>query len=132
MSKKVYFLFPATGPTTSMILRQPVFADSLGLNTQVQVSHSRNGDVYAYKRTPSYQTLKLTFEKMRQTAMQGFSGRAEIIAFLNASAAGKVLYIDHLGRHWTGIITTPNVEFVNQGADDNGELFGFTLEFEGS
>lgn len=131
MSNKVHFLFPFEGPYTSIALRQPLFGDVNVVNLQTQVRHTRNGTVYAYKRTPTYRSLKLAFEKMRQNPLQGFSGREEILNFLALSAAKKILYIDHQGIKWSGLITNPTVEFTNDGKDNYGDLFAFTLEFEG-
>lgn len=131
LSKKVYLFYPLEGPATSIVLHQPIFGDTNVVNLQTQVKHSRNGDVYAYKRTPTYQSLKLTFEKMREAPLQGFSGKEQIKTFLELSAAKHIKYIDHAGRGWSGIIISPTVEYVNQGRDAFGDLFGFTLEFEG-
>ncbi len=129
---KVYFLYPITGPTTSIALRRPVFGDANVINLQTIVRHSRNGDIYAYKRTPTYQTLKLTFERMRESPLQGFAGKEQIKMFLALSAGKRVKYIDHLNRNWGGIIITPVVDFTNQGHDSQGDQFGFSLDFEGS
>lgn len=131
MSNKVRFLFPFEGPTTAIILHQPIFGDSNQYNLQVVTKHSRTGKLFAYKRAPTYQTLKLTFERMRENAVQGFSGKEDIKTFLALCAAKKVRYIDHLGNNWSGIITTPVVEFTNQGRDKMGDQFGFALDFEG-
>lgn len=131
MSKKVHFLFPFEGPNTSIALRQPLFGNVHTTNLQVQLRHTRSGTAYAYKRTPTYQTFKLVFEKMREGPLQGFSGKEQIKTFLITSAAAKVLYIDHEGLKWSGLITNPTVDFTNQGKDDYGDLFGFSLDFEG-
>lgn len=132
MSNKVYLVYPFEGPTTSIVLRQPIFGDSNAVNLQTQVIHTRSGDVFAYKRTPTYQTLKLTFEKMRYSPLQGFSGKEQIKTFLALSAAKKIRYIDHNHVNWSGLIITPVIEYTNQGRDNYGDLFGFSLEFEGS
>jgi hypothetical protein len=68
---------------------------------------------------------------MRHGPLQGFSGREQIKTFLAACAARKVRYIDHTGANWSGLIINPNVEFINQGRDTYGDLFGFSLDFEG-
>ncbi len=131
MSNKVHFLFPFEGPTTSIALRQPIFGDVNPNNYQIIVGHSRNGDLFSYKRTPTYQSMKLTFEKMREAPIQGFSGLEQIKTFLAAAAARKVRYIDHKQVNWSGVIISPTVEFTNQGRDSQGDQFGFSIEFEG-
>jgi hypothetical protein len=132
MSNKVIFLFPFEGPTTSIKLPQPSFGNGHNVNYQIQTGHSRSGNLFSYKRTPTYQTHKLTFDKVREASINGFSSKQQILDFLQTCAGQRVRYLDHQNQNWWCVITTPAVDFTNQGKDQNGDLFGFSLEFEGS
>lgn len=128
MSTKAYFLHPFEGPTTSIATRHPIFGDSRNVNYQTITKRSRSGQLFAYKRTPTYVILKLTFEHLRGNALQGMSSQDQVQAFFATCAAQNIRYIDHNGQNWKCLVLSPTIEFTNQGKDQNGDLFGFTIE----
>ncbi len=130
MSIKAYFLAPFNAPTSSIALRHPIFGDSRTVNYQTVSKRTRSGQLFVYKRTPTYVSLKLTFEHLRAKALQGFSSREDIQTFFNTFAGQSLRYIDHNGQHWQCVVLSPTIDFTNQGKDQNGDLFGFTIELD--
>lgn len=119
-----YFFYPFAAPTIGITLPNPEFGNTSTTDIQVSVRHSRNGDRYAYRRTPSYETLKLDFKGIKESLV------ADIKFFFKMSAASEVKFIDHKGTKWKGIITS-NCELVNDGRDGCGDIFNMSVTFEG-
>lgn len=126
--KYVWFHAPYGAYVNGMRLPEPIFGDSLDINLQTQLRHSRNGDVYMYKRTPTYQTMKLSFENIRardvdaafdyNSEIQGY--RLCVMDFIKKYAAVECTYIPHNYNNtnnlkWRGFITTPTISITNAG-----------------
>ncbi len=130
MSINTRFIAPFNGPTSSITLRHEIFGDSRTVNYQTVPKRTRSGQLYVYKRTPSYVNLKLTFQNLRSNAAQGMSSREDIQSFFSTFAAQSIRFIDHNGQHWQCVVLSPTIDFVNQGKDAHGDLFGFTIELD--
>lgn len=130
MSTKAFFIYPFNGPTTTIALRRPIFGDQRTVNYQTVAKRSRSGQLYTYRRSPTYVTLKLVFEHLRSASVQGMSSQDAVQEFFRVSAAQQVRYIDHNGQHWQCTVLTPAIDYTNQGKDAYGDLFGFTIELD--
>lgn len=126
----VKFYHPYGGPTLGISLRNPTFGNTDKTNLQVDVKHSRNGDIYAYRRTPSYRSFKLDFENIVDANTNSFSTLDQVRAFLKQAAADFVLYIDKSGTQRKIIILTSEPELTCTGKNGCGDLYSMSLEVE--
>jgi hypothetical protein len=128
LDARVYFLLNGAD---ILELPHPLCPDTEKLILQTQVRHSRNGDRYQYKRTPTYRILSLDFENIKQTDLESLE------AFFELAAGEDLVYIDHYQQNWIGTIITDPIEFkalckfLPDCPGGRTELYGFSLEFEG-
>ena len=127
---KVFFLWPILSPLVAIPLPFPQCPDKDRIVIQTISRHSRSGDRYAYKRTPSYEIFTMDFENIY------FSQLDSLKEFFEETAGDTVKYIDQHGRKWVGIILTDPIEFTSMCKfltcpTGRVELYSFSLEFEG-
>ena len=132
----VLVMFPFEAPMTGFLVPDPVFGENYDLNVQVTTGHSRNGELFAYKRTPTYITQKFEFHNVPETSVYKKDGTiksngVDSIKDIWKQAAGRyVLIIDHKGKKWKAMIIN-NLNLVCEGRNGCGNIYTFTLEFEG-
>lgn len=127
----VYFFFPPAGPTMQVGLRNPKFGNVHTVHLQTVAKRSRNGMLYIFKRTPTYESFKLEFDRIDETRFQ------KLITFMKATAGQIIQYQDHKGVKWNGYLLTDPFELVNdhKGLNDVGsrvDWYTLSLQFEGS
>jgi hypothetical protein len=130
----VQFLAPAAAPLESIKLKKPIFGDQHIVTMQVTVRHSRNGERYAYKRTPTYQTLRMEFHNIPLSNRSTCSSVDTIKTFFEKYAATDVLFVltqNSRVTRWKGIIIN-DLEFTNEGKDGCSDLYSLNIEFEGA
>lgn len=127
----VYFFWPPAGPRLQVGLRNPKFGNAHSLHLQTVSKRSRNGILYLFKRTPTYEQFKLDFDRIDETRFQN------LISFMKNTAGQVIQYQDHKGVKWNGYILTDPFELVNdhKGLDDKGkrvDWYTLSLQFEGA
>ncbi len=127
----VYFYYPPNAPTTQIGLRNPRFGNVHSVHLQTVAKRSRNGVLYLFKRTPTYESFKLDFDRIDETRFQ------RLITFMKTTAGKQIQYKDHKGVKWNGYILTDPFELVNdkKGLNDRGQRvdwYTLSLQFEGS
>ncbi len=127
----VYFFWPTNGPIMQVGLRNPKFGNVHSVHLQTIAKRSRNGVLYLFKRTPTYESFKLDFDRIDETKF------VRLIEFMKATAGQLITYKDHKGVKWNGYILTDPFELVNdkKGLDDRGrrvDWYTLSLQFEGS
>jgi hypothetical protein len=105
--------------SVAVMLRDPDFGNNEKLTFQKVVQRSVNNDLIVY-RDPSWpmeDILDLRFSYLNQKQVQ------DLLNFMNYSLGQQITYVDHEGRTWHGVITTPAGE-VSQPARE-----GFSAQF---
>lgn len=113
-------------PIAMVRLKNPEWTNSHTVNRQQIVQHSRNGEVFAFKRTPVYEYFKMEFKRVSETMFN------DLITFLKASAGNYITMFDHKGVQWRCLILTDPVDLVNDARNGCSDQYTVTLEFEGT
>jgi hypothetical protein len=127
----VYFYYPPNGPTMQVGLRNPNFGNAHALHLQTISKRSRSGVLFIFKRTPTYESFKLDFNRIDEDMFN------RLITFMKATAGQVIQYLDHKGVKWNGYILTDPFELVNdhKGLSNSGQRvdwYTLSLQFEGS
>ncbi len=127
----VYFYYPPGAPTMQVGLKNPRFGNVHSVHLQTIAKRTRSGVLYLFKRTPTYESFKLDFDRIDETRF------LRLIAFMKATAGQVIQYKDHKGVRWNGYILTDPFELVNdrKGLNDSGvrvDWYTLSLQFEGS
>jgi len=118
---KTFLLGPWATLANVIQLPRPEYGDVRRNRVQVITHRTRGGALRAYKRTPTYRSLVLVWTGLSRRKL------LELEAFLEATAAEDVRFIDHEGRTWRGKVLNTTIDLVTEGPDV-GEA---AIEFEG-
>lgn len=103
----VYFAYPANAPKQQVNMPRPQYGNVHSVILQTVQKRSRNGQLYLFKRDPTYEQQILEFARLDESTFQ------KLITFMKLSAGNKIQYLDHKGKIWQGSILTDPFELVN-------------------
>jgi hypothetical protein len=116
---------------TTTVLPNPLFGDSEGATSNLNVVRSINGKRRTYTKTKDRRKLIWDFRLTRNKAL-------ELFEFYKSYNANQIFVEDHNGRKWFGfIINNPvEIEMARRGTPNRqnwptGEQVQVTIEFEG-
>lgn len=111
------------GGATEITLSKPVFGNRQRLAMLRINRESRGGDLTVYGDThwPQTKALVMEFINIKEADVDG------VLSFLADTIGQEIGFDDWEGRSWTGIITNPDAECV----ENNRGYFDISIDFEG-
>jgi len=105
--------YPFSSPTFTVQLRTPKYGNQQKLSASWVRNRSRSGDLIGYfdPDWPKTELISVSFEGLSEDQA------TDLLAMLHESLGQEVGFLDHEGRQWRGIITTPTNEIIQSGRD---------------
>ena len=115
--------YPFVSPTTTVVLRNPEFAnkDSLTFNRVNRETRGGTLVIYADPNWPKIETLQVEIQCIST------GQKADLAAFLVASLGQEIGLLDYENRQWKGIILDPDTAIA---CPERGD-YTVSFEFEG-
>jgi hypothetical protein len=116
--------YPYVSPTNTLVLRNPSFGnrDRLAFNRINRETRGGTLVVFADPIWPKSQTLQLTVDVLSDAQVEN------LLTFLAQSLGKEIGLLDHEGRQWRGIITTPDTSIAHAAMQDRTVTFDFEGE----
>jgi hypothetical protein len=123
-AREVIFTYPYDVPDLTVVLRPPLLVDREALNYRRVARNVRGGKFEIFRRNiwPKWNRHQMTFTAMSEDQ------RHQVFSLLHRSLGKDVGFLDHEGRQWRGIITTPAALMKETGRQCKNEI---TIEFQG-
>lgn len=118
--------WPFISPSLTVVLRNPEFGNKIGFNANRVNRKSRGGKKHIYRKAtwPRFRTLSMDLSALTTTQIDDFKD------FINQTLGLEIGILDHEGRTWKGIITTPDTEITAIGGGSCGD-YATSFQFEG-
>lgn len=118
--------WPFIAPSLTLELRNPEFGNKISFNANRINRKSRGGTIQVFRKEtwPKFRTLQMDISVLSTTQITNFK------AFLIASLGQEIGLIDHEGRTWKGVITTPDTDITETGGAPCGN-YATSFQFEG-
>lgn len=116
--------YPFVSPTTTLILRNPEFANADALSFSRINRQSRGGTaiLFADRKWPKQQVLNMDIRALTQTQAEDF------LDFVTQSLGQEIGLLDHENRQWRGILD-PSAALNDAGLECN---YSTHIQFEGT
>ena len=115
--------------TLEVEIRNPVFGNTDYIEKPAVIQKSRGLSTIYYNSSIKQivYRLSLTFTDLTDTE------RGNLMSFFYNTLGQEITMVDHLDRTWTGVLLSPNNEFVNTGRKNDVycKTHNVSFEFEG-
>jgi len=125
--ERFMLLWPAAGESTDIVELRAPNLDNRERQAFTRINRETRGgtlSIFSDPTWPSINTLVLSFSGLSKTEVE------EVQTFMVAHIGQEVGLFDWEGRLWTGIITTPNEQAVQDGKGAGSCIGRYTISFE--